>query len=258
MEDPWADSASSSAPLGSTSQAGDDTTTTTATATAPAGGSAPSPTAAAAPTATTTITTTTTTPSTRPSRLTPRRLVAQATRLEAVEDDPLGPLGAASDTSPDANDDDTAAAGKPGGGPPVPPLKEQLPLRTTMPVPPGGRHRGGPPDPHRIDDDDDDDDDDGDGDAARANEGGGARGSGRARQPPPVQAALPSPVRSSNLPSVSVEQAARPTFHITVGDPHKVGDLATSHIVYSVRTKVCNRLRRRRLWLLLFLEEADR
>nr|6H7W_A Chain A, Putative vacuolar protein sorting-associated protein [Thermochaetoides thermophila DSM 1495]6H7W_B Chain B, Putative vacuolar protein sorting-associated protein [Thermochaetoides thermophila DSM 1495]6H7W_E Chain E, Putative vacuolar protein sorting-associated protein [Thermochaetoides thermophila DSM 1495]6H7W_F Chain F, Putative vacuolar protein sorting-associated protein [Thermochaetoides thermophila DSM 1495]6H7W_G Chain G, Putative vacuolar protein sorting-associated protein [T len=34
---------------------------------------------------------------------------------------------------------------------------------------------------------------------------------------------------------------ARPTFHITVGDPHKVGDLATSHIVYSVRTKTTSK-----------------
>ena len=40
-------------------------------------------------------------------------------------------------------------------------------------------------------------------------------------------------------PSVSIEQAARPTFDITVGDPHKVGDLTSSHIVYQVRTKVC-------------------
>jgi sorting nexin-1/2 len=35
-----------------------------------------------------------------------------------------------------------------------------------------------------------------------------------------------------------VEQAAKPTFYITVGDPHKVGDLTSSHIVYQVRTKV--------------------
>jgi sorting nexin-1/2 len=45
-------------------------------------------------------------------------------------------------------------------------------------------------------------------------------------------------VRTSNQPSVSIEQAAKPSFQITVGDPHKVGDLTSSHIVYSVRTKV--------------------
>jgi sorting nexin-1/2 len=39
-------------------------------------------------------------------------------------------------------------------------------------------------------------------------------------------------------PSVSVEQAAKPHFYITVGDPHKVGDITSSHIVYQVRTKV--------------------
>lgn len=95
-----------------------------------------------------------------------------------------------------------------------------------MPAPLGGAKRAGPPDPHRIDDDDD--------------EGSLFAASGP-RQPPPVQGALPSPVRTTTgaPPSVSVEQAAKPVFSITVGDPHKVGDLTSSHIVYSVRTKVC-------------------
>lgn len=39
-------------------------------------------------------------------------------------------------------------------------------------------------------------------------------------------------------PSVAIEQAARPTFNIAVGDPHTVGDLTSSHTVYHVRTKV--------------------
>ena len=39
-------------------------------------------------------------------------------------------------------------------------------------------------------------------------------------------------------PSMSVEEAAKPTFDISVGDPHKVGDLTSSHIVYQIRTKV--------------------
>ncbi|KAL2130732.1 hypothetical protein VTI74DRAFT_5996 [Chaetomium olivicolor] len=216
MEDPWADSAGSSEPLGASSQqdAADDTNNTTTTT---------------APPTNTSVTSTAPTSSTaRPSRLTPRRLVAQPTRLQAVEDDPLGPLGAATPptTGGDASHDNNISTA--GGKPPAPPLKEQLPLRTTMPpsAAAAGR-RAGPPDPHRIDDDDDDE--------GLFGAGGGAR------QPPPVQAALPSPVRTAAAPSVSVEQAARPAFHITVGDPHKVGDLTSSHIVYSVRTKTTSK-----------------
>ena len=48
----------------------------------------------------------------------------------------------------------------------------------------------------------------------------------------------PEGARRQTQPSVSIEQAARPSFDITVGDPHKVGDLTSSHIVYQVRTKV--------------------
>ncbi len=60
----------------------------------------------------------------------------------------------------------------------------------------------------------------------------------RPRIPPPVQPAQVASVRRDTTPSVSIEQAAKPTFDITVGDPHKVGDLTSSHIVYLVRTKV--------------------
>lgn len=58
------------------------------------------------------------------------------------------------------------------------------------------------------------------------------------RIPPPVQPSQIGSVRRESTPSVSIEQAAKPTFNITVGDPHKVGDLTSSHIVYSVETKV--------------------
>ena len=58
------------------------------------------------------------------------------------------------------------------------------------------------------------------------------------RIPPPVQPPQNTPLRRDTQPSVSIEQAAKPTFDITVGDPHKVGDLTSSHIVYLVRTKV--------------------
>jgi sorting nexin-1/2 len=64
----------------------------------------------------------------------------------------------------------------------------------------------------------------------------------RAKGPPPVQppvvAAGGETTKRQTQPSMSVEQAAKPTFNITVGDPHKVGDLTSSHIVYQVRTKV--------------------
>ncbi|KAL2169583.1 hypothetical protein VTG60DRAFT_5895 [Thermothelomyces hinnuleus] len=229
MEDPWADSAGASDPLGTSTQQSADDSTTAAASTA----SNASATAAASG-----ATSSSSTSTTRPSRVTPRRLVAQPTRLEAVEDDPLGPLGSASaSTSPPSGDAIRSPPLGQEGGPPVPPLKENtLPLRTTMPPTPGSA--GGKlkqhPDPHRIHDDDDDVDGNGNEANGRAARPGG-------RQPPPVQAALPSPVRSTTHPSVSIEQAARPTFHITVGDPHKVGDLTSSHIVYSVRTNTTSK-----------------
>ena len=58
------------------------------------------------------------------------------------------------------------------------------------------------------------------------------------RIPPPVQPAQGGVAKRETQPSVSVEQAAKPSFDITVGDPHKVGDLTSSHIVYLVKTKV--------------------
>ena len=62
------------------------------------------------------------------------------------------------------------------------------------------------------------------------------------RVPPPVDppaAAGDGQYRGSGQMSMSIEQAAKPSFSITVGDPHKVGDLTSSHTVYQVRTKVC-------------------
>lgn len=61
---------------------------------------------------------------------------------------------------------------------------------------------------------------------------------GGPRIPPPVQPSQGAPVRRDTQPSVSIEQAAKPSFDISVGDPHKVGDLTSSHIVYLVKTKV--------------------
>lgn len=133
-----------------------------------------------------------------------RRLIAHPTRLQAVED-PLGPLSASADDNDGASD-----------APPVPPQKEQMVIRTTMPHQQQPRR---PIDPHHVDDDD-------------------FKSPGGPRAPPPVDAARPSSVRTTTQPSVTVEQAAKPSFHITVGDPVKIGDLTSSHIVYSVRTRV--------------------
>lgn len=59
------------------------------------------------------------------------------------------------------------------------------------------------------------------------------------RVPPPVQPLSNDAPQRQNQPSVSVVEASKPTFHISVGDPHKVGDLATVHTEYMVYTKVC-------------------
>ena len=146
---------------------------------------------------------------------TPRRVEAQTTKLEAVDDsfDPLGPLG---DSAPSQSEP-----------PPAPPLKEQsLPLRNAKP----GNTSMSSSMMDSVDLGDDAD----------------LAGS-RARHPPPVQ---PPPtgfenIRRQTQPSVSIEQAAKPSFDITVGDPHKVGDLTSSHIVYQVRTKASSSIRSR-------------
>lgn len=139
-----------------------------------------------------------------------RKISAQATRLEAVDTtvDPLGPLGEATP--------DTIAT--PVDEAPAPPLKESLAARGPQP-PLSLSHTSsgaGLADSVNLEEDD-----------------------GIFRGPPPVQppADVEGPKRQTQ-PSMSVEQAAKPTFDINVGDPHKVGDLTSSHIVYQVRTKV--------------------
>jgi sorting nexin-1/2 len=139
-----------------------------------------------------------------------RKISAQATRLEAVDDtfDPLGPLGEAP----------TETSATPTDEAPAPPQKESLAARG--PQPPSTFSQisvaGNLADPINLEED-----------------GTGFRG------PPPVQPAADAmgPKRQTQ-PSMSVEQAAKPTFDISVGDPHKVGDLTSSHIVYQIRTKV--------------------
>lgn len=230
-ESPWADTPAQVPPPPSSTS--DSQTAGDEEATKPTSEEAPSATinTTTTPTATSTSSTgagagagagASTSAATRPSRLTPRRLVAQPTKLQAVEDDPLGPLGAA----------EAAISVGSEGEPPMPPQKEPsgpgamtstLSVRTTMGQGPGQQRRVSS-DPHQIIDDD--------GVEERLGSSGG-------RAPPPVQVATPVQGRSTGPPSISLEHAAKPMFYISVGDPHKVGDLTSSHIVYSVRTKVC-------------------
>ncbi|KAI4096523.1 MAG: hypothetical protein LQ348_001341 [Seirophora lacunosa] len=147
---------------------------------------------------------------------TPRRVGAQATRLEAV-DDSLGPLGPLGDNVPTIQEPDQ---------PPKPPSKEQ-----SLP----GQNARQPPSTSSsmtksmMDSVDLDDDSTSNSSRARYS-----------RQGQPAPGALDGPRRQTQ-PSVSIEQAARPSFDITVGDPHKVGDLTSSHIVYQVRTKTSSK-----------------
>ncbi|KAI9724874.1 MAG: hypothetical protein M1812_000150 [Candelaria pacifica] len=147
----------------------------------------------------------------RGSQRTPRKVGLQAKRLEAVDDSlgPLGPLG----------DNFTGEASQ-ADLPPAPPQKEKstnLNVRQTSATPQSPMSRS------MMDSVDLEDD---------------AESSPRARAPPVKQ---PEGAKKQTQRSISVEQAAKPTFDITVGDPHKVGDLTSSHIVYQVRTKTTSK-----------------
>lgn len=120
--------------------------------------------------------------------------------MEAVDDtsDPLGPLGESTITEEA----------------PTPPLKEVVGARLAQPAYSAAQSSAGAP----VD---------------RSEE------QQRTVNPPPVQfPGAEATQKRQTQPSISVEQAAKPTFNITVGDPHKVGDLTSSHIVYQIRTKV--------------------
>ncbi|KAM5431959.1 Vacuolar protein sorting-associated protein vps5 [Microsporum canis] len=154
---------------------------------------------------------------------TPRKVSAQVVKLEPAGDvlDPLGPLGeTASFPVADAQPQDQR---------PAPPRKESFTSRNARPA----------------------------SSASQTSSAAGVKGlmesvdldedgpSARAKGPPPVQ---PAPASSTidagakrQNQSISVEQAAKPSFYITVGDPHKVGDITSSHIVYQVRTKTTSK-----------------
>jgi sorting nexin-1/2 len=138
---------------------------------------------------------------------TPKRFVPQATKIESV-DDPMGPLGPLGDNFGASNQND-----EPLLSPPAQPQSSKqvsssnASLKTLM----GSVN---------LDDDEP------------------LPSSSKARVPPPVQPQTPGSPQRQIQPSVSIVEAAKPSFHITVGDPHKVGDLATVHTEYLVSTKV--------------------
>jgi sorting nexin-1/2 len=154
------------------------------------------------------------TPRTAASRKTPaRKIGAQPTRLEAVDgsNDPLGPLG---------GDAPFSAVPTAAEQAPTPPRKELTQNRNVRPS----------------------------SSASQASFGKGSLDSSdrtsdnglpvRQKGPPPVQPPTGGPQSRQTQPSMSIEQAAKPSFDITVGDPHKVGDITSSHIVYQVHTRV--------------------
>ncbi|KAF2205878.1 Vps5-domain-containing protein [Delitschia confertaspora ATCC 74209] len=154
------------------------------------------------------VTTAPRSPAPRGSRRRP--YTAHPTRLEAVED-PLGPLGAATPPAPEE--------------PPVPPQKEVAGTRSPRRPPTASTSSiRNMMDSVNLDDDDDE-----------------APVASGPRIPPPVQPPSNNAPQRQTQPSISVQQAAKPTFHIVVGDPHKVGDLTSSHTEYSVTTKTTSK-----------------
>ena len=142
-----------------------------------------------------------------------RKVGVQATRLEAVDDSlgPLGPLGENTNASePEL--------------PPAPPSKEQsLPIRNVRST----QSAQSPTSRNVLE-------------SAELGDDDRSPINSRQRYATAAQHSTGGIETSKRQtqPSVSIEQAARPSFDITVGDPHKVGDLTSSHIVYQVRTKV--------------------
>ena len=136
-----------------------------------------------------------------------RKVEAQPTKLEAVDDslDPLGPLG--------GGDVPVAVPLAPVDQAPTPPRKE---LAARVNRQPSGTSPA----------------------VGSAEYEDTTLPVGRPKGPPPVQPQAGAPSMRQTPSSMSVEQAAKPSFDIQVGDPHKVGDLTSSHIVYQVRTKV--------------------
>ncbi|OAL31141.1 hypothetical protein AYO20_08376 [Fonsecaea nubica] len=138
-----------------------------------------------------------------------RKIEVQPTKLEAVDDslDPLGPLGADPAPAPSSVSVDQA---------PTPPRKELTARVNRQPSATSPGFAGSEYEDTTLP-------------------------LGRPKGPPPVQPQTSAPAARQTPSSVSVEQAAKPSFEISVGDPHKVGDLTSSHIVYQVRTKTTSK-----------------
>ncbi|KAF3937189.1 hypothetical protein ABW19_dt0203158 [Dactylella cylindrospora] len=181
----------------------------------------PQPAATASPTLPTSTTSIPTRPVPSKSRGPPRRGGGTVAKLEAVDDsfNPLGPLGV-----DDTEESMVSPLGFSTELPPQPPTKE--------PSSRGAKSVSSTSRPSTRDmmesvnlDDDNDDD---------------LMGR-KLKQPPPVGVALARETNRAIPPSVPIEQAAKPTFDIQVGDPHKVGDLTSAHIVYQVTTKTSSK-----------------
>lgn len=138
--------------------------------------------------------------------------LTQSTTLESLDDSmgPLGPLGFEPPEEPVA---------------PAPPVKE-LASRTRQPVSSRPSTAASGVSSTRSTDYDDD---------------GASTLNGGPRVPPPVQPAAFDNRQRQAPPSVSVEQASKPIFNIQVGDPHTVGNAASSHTVYSVMTQTTSK-----------------
>lgn len=141
-----------------------------------------------------------------------RKFGAQSTTLEALDDSlgPLGPLGDDFGAAPAAEEA------------PAPPQKEQTSRNVAAAVSGTSSLRGMM---ESVD-------------LAAEEEDVSGTGFVKPRPIPPPNNDAP---KRSNHPSVSIEQAAKPTFDISVGDPHKVGDLTGSHTVYQVFTKTTSK-----------------
>ena len=146
---------------------------------------------------------------------TPKRVGGQTTRLEAV-DDSLGPLGPLGDSFVAAAQSEETLVESP--------VEQQIPIRASRP--PASTSQA----PVRtMRGDEGDEDENGD-------------NISRPRVPPPVQPLVSDTPSRQVQPSVSVVEAAKPTFHITVGDPHKVGGATGAHTEYMVNTRVSSEI----------------
>ncbi|CAL3964928.1 hypothetical protein PZA11_002185 [Diplocarpon coronariae] len=142
----------------------------------------------------------------------PRRPGTQPVRLQAL-DDSLGPLGPLGENSPISQTDQ----------PPAPPQKEQIPAHNARQPVIASQSSISRSMLDSVDLSDD------------------VEPAVGPRIPPPVPPSQTTPAKRDTQPSMSIEQAAKPSFDITVGDPVKVGDLTSSHIVYLVRTKTSSK-----------------